>query len=167
MPSSTAELRIRWRCIRMVDLRYPLFLSMPVHLRLRLTSSVRWQSTCRQARGQDPLGWSLVVLAGRATVCPRRPPPGRATSVPFTTVPTGPQRTLTDNTTRGRELHRPLSPQVAILPDLALQARGRLVEACIGLAVPGRPIGHWSRRTGALTTTRSQVRALSRPPHPV
>jgi hypothetical protein len=23
------------------------------------------------------------------------------------------------------------------------------VEACIGLAVPGRPIGPWSRRTGA------------------
>jgi hypothetical protein len=24
-----------------------------------------------------------------------------------------------------------------------------MVEACIGLAVPGRPIGPWSRRTGA------------------
>jgi hypothetical protein len=24
-----------------------------------------------------------------------------------------------------------------------------MVEACIGLAAPGRPIGPWSRRTGA------------------
>jgi hypothetical protein len=44
---------------------------------------------------------------------------------------------------------RSMSSQAAILPDLALQARGRLVEGCIGLAVPGRPIGPWSRRTGA------------------
>jgi hypothetical protein len=27
--------------------------------------------------------------------------------------------------------------------------QGRLAQACIGLAVPGRPIGPWSRRTGA------------------
>jgi hypothetical protein len=38
---------------------------------------------------------------------------------------------------------------VATAPDLALQAGGQLVKACIGLAVPGRPIGPWSRRTGA------------------
>jgi hypothetical protein len=41
-------------------------------------------------------------------------------------------------------------PSQVISPaDLALGAGGRLVEACIGLAVPGRQIGPWPRRTGA------------------
>ena len=50
---------------------------------------------------------------------------------------------------RDLDLHMSLPSQVTSLPDLALGAGGRLVEACIGLAVPGRPIGPWSRRTGA------------------
>jgi hypothetical protein len=37
-------------------------------------------------------------------------------------------------------LRRSSSPQVIGAPDLALGAGGRLVDACIGLAVPGRPI---------------------------
>jgi hypothetical protein len=41
-------------------------------------------------------------------------------------------------------------PSQAILPGLALGARSRpSVEAVIGFAVPGRPIGLCSRRTGA------------------
>src|SRR5215211_3142973 len=44
---------------------------------------------------------------------------------------------------------RSVPSQVTIRPELALQAGGQLVEACIGLAVPGRPIGPWSRRPGA------------------
>jgi hypothetical protein len=47
------------------------------------------------------------------------------------------------------DLDRSLSSQVTAAPDLALGAGGQLVEACIGLAVPGRPIGPWSPRTGA------------------
>jgi hypothetical protein len=38
---------------------------------------------------------------------------------------------------------------VAHLLGLPLGAGGRLAEALIGLAVPGRPIGPWPRRTGA------------------
>jgi hypothetical protein len=49
----------------------------------------------------------------------------------------------------GLDLRRFLPSQVTKRADLALQAGGQLVEACIGLAVPGRPIGPWSRRTGA------------------
>jgi hypothetical protein len=41
----------------------------------------------------------------------------------------------------GRDLRRLSSDQVTIILELALQAGSRLVEACIGLAVPGRPIG--------------------------
>jgi hypothetical protein len=66
---------------------------------------------------------------------------GRATSVPFTAVLTGPEQTATDNTTSGINLRRSPMAQLEILPDLALQAGSRLVEACIGLAVPARPIG--------------------------
>src|SRR5215216_5955514 len=51
----------------------------------------------------------------------------------------GPERTTTDNSTA--TLTCPLKhPQVAALPDLALGAGNRLLEVCISLAVPGRPI---------------------------
>ena len=54
---------------------------------------------------------------------------GRATSVPFTAVTSGPQRTLTDNTTAGRDLCRSVPPQVTIVLELALGARGRRLPA--------------------------------------
>ena len=53
---------------------------------------------------------------------------GRATSAPFTAVPTGPQRTVTDNA----DVHSTWSSvpsQVTILLDLALGAGGRLARA--------------------------------------
>jgi hypothetical protein len=49
----------------------------------------------------------------------------------------------------GLDLRIPLPSQVRSLPDLALQARGRLVEAVIGLAVPAGRSASRSRRTGA------------------
>jgi hypothetical protein len=68
-------------------------------------------------------------------------------------IHSGPDRSPADNHGQRRsspDLRDFTPPQVTIPPpDLALGARGRLVEACIGLAVPGRPIGPWSRRTGA------------------
>ena len=59
----------------------------------------------------------------------------RATSVPFTTVTTGHERTATDNNYGRLDLRPSPAPQVAILADLALGAGGRLPEAVIGLAV--------------------------------
>jgi hypothetical protein len=87
----------------------------------------------------EPLlsGGSIVVL------------PGRATGVP---LHSGPHRSQADNHGQCRsslDLRSSLPSQVTILPDLAWRAGARLVQACIGLAVPGRPIGPWSRRTGA------------------
>jgi hypothetical protein len=64
---------------------------------------------------------------------------GRATSVPFTAVLTGPQRTATDDTMAAITCPSSPHPQVSTLPDLALQAGGQ-VEACIGLAVPIRSL---------------------------
>jgi hypothetical protein len=65
---------------------------------------------------------------------------GRATSVPFTAVTAGPQRTTTDNTTAATTLRRSPPPQVTILLDLALGAEGRVVEANIGAAGPADPV---------------------------
>jgi hypothetical protein len=45
----------------------------------------------------------------------------------------------------GRDLRRSSANEVAILLGLALQAGGRLAEACIGLAVPGWPIRYLAR----------------------
>jgi hypothetical protein len=56
-----------------------------------------------------PAGPATIVLTGLAT------------SVPFTTVASGPERTPTDNH-GGRNRRRLSSGQVMILPDLALQA---------------------------------------------
>jgi hypothetical protein len=68
--------------------------------------------------------------------------------MPVTPVLNSPQRTTMDN--RG-------AASTYAVPILAgdgsarygFRIRGPLVEACIGLAVPGRPIGPKSRRTGA------------------
>jgi len=49
----------------------------------------------------------------------------------------------------GRDLRRLPSDQLAIILELALQAGGRLVAGMDWLAVPGRLIGPWWRRTGA------------------
>jgi len=54
---------------------------------------------------------------------------GRATSVPFTTVITGFQRTTTGQRQIRPKLRRSPLAQVKTLPDLALGARGRLTRS--------------------------------------
>jgi hypothetical protein len=76
---------------------------------------------------------------------PRRPCHYRATSISPEGSPPDSHGQRTDVCDLGCSLRRLVARPV----ELALQARGRLIEACIGLAVPGRPIGPWSRRTGA------------------
>jgi hypothetical protein len=69
--------------------------------------------------------------------------------VAFTAVLHGPRADNHGQPQSSRELRRSPSSQVTAAPDLALGAGDQFVEACVGLAVPGRPIGPWSRRTGA------------------
>jgi hypothetical protein len=69
---------------------------------------------------------------------PRRPCHKRA-------IHSSPERSRADNHGQPRssfDLRRSPSSRVTAAPDLALGAGDRLVEACIGLAVSGRPI--WS-----------------------
>jgi hypothetical protein len=76
-------------------------------------------------------------------------------------IHSSPERSRADNHGQRQsccDLRRSPPSQVTIWPDLALGAGGHMVEACIGLAVPGRPIGPWSRRTGAPEGVRDQTR---------
>jgi hypothetical protein len=85
-----------------------------------------------------PRSWPGTATARREPCCARRPCHPRA-------IPSGPDRSRVDNHGQPRsslDLRRSPSPQVTILADLALQARGRLVEACISIPLllpPGRP----------------------------
>jgi len=85
------------------------------------------------AEGLRPLatnGWSLgtgltllLKLEPNGTmVCPRSSPTGRATSVPFTVVQRGPERTTTDNA-KAPLTCAALPSQVRSPADLALGAR--------------------------------------------
>jgi hypothetical protein len=72
---------------------------------------------------------------------------GRATSAPFAAVTTAPEGTpRTTLRWRACVIRRLPSPRPR---SGSLGVGVRLPEARIGLAVPGRPIGPWSRRTGA------------------
>jgi hypothetical protein len=53
-------------------------------------------------------------------------------------------------------------PLVVGMLGLPVQAGGQLVEACIGLAVPGRPIGPWSRGTERRRRPRPDATARRR-----
>jgi hypothetical protein len=91
---------------------------------------------------------------------PRRPCHYRATSISPEGSPPDSHGQRTDVCDLGCSLRRLVARPV----ELALQARGRLIEACIGLAVPGRPIGPWSRRTGA---PQASATRRDRPPRSV
>src|SRR5688572_8269525 len=72
-----------------------------------------------------------------------------ATSGPRTT---GSQRTITVTIGRASAQltgHTPQPPQVAATLLGSLTRKRTVAKALIDLAVPGRPIGPWSRRTGA------------------
>jgi hypothetical protein len=60
--------------------------------------------------------------------------------VAFTAVLHGPRADNHGQPQSSRELRRSPSSQVTAAPDLALGAGDQFVEACVGLAVPGRPI---------------------------
>jgi hypothetical protein len=64
----------------------------------------------------------LVEAEPTAPQCARVILAGRATSVPFTAVLNGPERTTTDNHEAASTLRRSPPSQVTILPDLALGA---------------------------------------------
>ena len=84
---------------------------------------------CRRGGGPALPGCTAVVCAGRTT------------TVPFTTDASGPQRTPTDNPTAAMSCAVHSLAEVATPPDLALQAGGRWVDACIGLPCPaGRSV---------------------------
>src|SRR5215203_2650650 len=70
----------------------------------------------------------MVKVDPAATGIPRLSS-GRATTVPFTAVLIGPERTTTDNATAPSTCAAPPTSQVTTSPNLALQAGGRLVEA--------------------------------------
>jgi hypothetical protein len=69
---------------------------------------------------------------------------GRATSVPFTPVMTGPERTPTDNTT-ALDLRRAPSSQVTTAPDLALGAGGSRPIGLLIVANRCRRAARWWR----------------------
>jgi hypothetical protein len=58
---------------------------------------------------------------------------GRATSVPFTAVPNGPERTATDNYKASWTCAVHAFHQVTMLPELTLGAGGRVAMALIAL----------------------------------
>jgi hypothetical protein len=98
---------------------------------LRVLPTRRWSPrtglTLRSGRRQR---------RNRVASHPRRPCHKRA-------IHSSPERSPADSHGQhqgGLDLRRFPSLQVITAPDLALGAGGRLVEACIGLAVPGRPI---------------------------
>jgi hypothetical protein len=74
---------------------------------------------------------------------------GRATSVPFTTVTTGPERTTTDNTMAAATCAASPPSQVTVPPDLALGAGGRWSKPASALPCPAGRSGPWPQRTGA------------------
>jgi hypothetical protein len=70
---------------------------------------------------------------------------------------TGPERTTMDKHHGWLDLRRSSSPQVTTAPDLALGARGRSVEARIGIAALGRPIRSLSRADRSAAGVRAQT----------
>ena len=75
-------------------------------------------------------------------------------------IHSSPERSRADNHGQhegGLDLRRSLPSQVRNMADLALGAGGHLVEACIGLAVPGRPnqaLDAWGRGSPSATNVR-------------
>jgi hypothetical protein len=80
----------------------------------------------------------MVKVDPAATGIPRLSS-GRATTVPFTAVMIGPERTTTDNATAPSTCAAPPTSQVTTSPNLPLQAGDRW-SRCIRLTVPDRPI---------------------------